>query len=159
YDGYKTCSGPDSLGVLEQQAHIAGTLIKLNRAQEAVPMLEETLPAWRRIVGSGPQLSGPLCLLSHGYLELGRYADAEQAAKEAVDIQGGRIAPADRRIGTSHLMWARALVGQGRYEEALPHARIADGLLAKNAMSVGAKQEASEAHQVLGTVQAKLAVQ
>lgn len=122
-------------------------------------MLEKTLPAWRKIVGSGPQLSGPLCLLSHGYVELGRYAEAEQAAKEAVEIQGGRIAPADRRIGTSHLMWARALVGQGRYQEALPHAQIADTLLAKNAISVGAKQEASEAHQVLGTVQAKLAIQ
>jgi tetratricopeptide (TPR) repeat protein len=90
YDGYKTCSGPDSLGVLEQQAHIAGALIKLNRAPEAVPMLEKTLPAWRKIVGSGPQLSGPLCLLSKGYLELGRYPEAEKAAKEAVDIQGGK---------------------------------------------------------------------
>jgi hypothetical protein len=59
-----TCSGPDSLGVLQQQANIAGALIKLNRAQEAVPMLENTLPAWRKILGSGPKLSDPLCLLS-----------------------------------------------------------------------------------------------
>ena len=142
YDGYKTCSGPDSLGVLQQQANIAGALIKLNRAQEAVPMLEKTLPAWRKILGSGPKLSDPLCLLSHGYLELGRYAEAEQAAKEAVDIQEGRIAPADSRFGTSHLLWARALVGQGRYQEALPHAEIADTLLTKNATSVSAKQAA-----------------
>ena len=61
YDGYKSCSGPDSLGVLQQQAHIADALIKLNRAPEAVSILERTLPAWRKIVGSGPQLSGPLC--------------------------------------------------------------------------------------------------
>lgn len=157
YDGYKTCSGPESLGALEQEAHIAGALIKLGRAREAVPMLENTVPAWRKIVGSGPQLSDPLCLLSRGYLELGRYAEAEKAAKEAVDIQGGRIAPADRRIGTSHLMWARALVGQGRYQEALPHAQIADTLLAKNAVSVSAKQAASEANAVLASVQSKLA--
>jgi serine/threonine-protein kinase len=156
YDGYKTCSGPDSLGVLQQQANIAGALIKLNRAQEAVPMLENTLPAWRKILGSGPKLSDPLCLLSQGYLELGRYPEAEKAAKEAVDIQEGRIAPEDRRIGTSHLMWARALAGQGRYQEALPHAEIADALLAKNAESVSAKQAASEAHQVLTGVQFKL---
>ena len=53
-------------------------------------------------------------------------------------------------------MWARALVGQGRYQEALPHAEIADALLAKNAESVSAKQAASEAHQVLTGVQFKL---
>jgi tetratricopeptide (TPR) repeat protein len=96
-------------------------------------------------------------LLSKGYLELGRYPEAEKAAKEAVDIQGGRIAPADRRIGTSHLMWARALAGQGRYQEALPHAEIANTLLARNAVSVDAKQAASEAQQVLTDVQFKLA--
>jgi tetratricopeptide (TPR) repeat protein len=143
--------------VLEQQAHIAGALIKLDRAREAVPMLEKTLPAWRKIIGSGPQLSDPLCLLSHGYLELGRYTEAERAAKQAVDIQGGRIAPADRRFGTSHLLWARALVAQGRDQEALPHAEIADSLLARNAVSVNAKQDASEAHQVLADIQFKLA--
>jgi hypothetical protein len=65
----------------------------------------------------------------------------------------------DGRIGTSHLLWARALVGQGRYQEALPHAEMADTLLAKNAVSINAKQEASEAHQVLGNLQAKLAAQ
>ncbi|HEX4022105.1 MAG TPA: serine/threonine-protein kinase [Acidobacteriaceae bacterium] len=157
YDGYKTCSGPESLGALELQAHIAGALIKLGRAREAVPMLEKTLPAWRKIVGSGPQLSDPLCLLSQGYVEVGRYPEAERAAKEAVDIQGGRIAPADRRFGTSHLLWARALVGQGRYQEALPHAEIADSLLARNAISIDAKQAAAEAHQVLLDVQVKLA--
>lgn len=156
YDGYKMCSGPESLGALEQQAHIAGVLIKLGRATEAAPMLEKALPAWRKIVGSGPQLSDPLCLLSQAYVEVGRYPEAEKAAKDAVDIQRGRIAPEDPRFGASHLLWARALMGQSRYEEALPHAEIADTLLARNAISVSTKQAASEAHQLLADVKFKL---
>jgi tetratricopeptide (TPR) repeat protein len=122
-------------------------------------MLEDTLPAWKKIVGSGPQLSDPLSLLSRGYLDLGRYPEAEKAAKEAVEIQGGRLAPADGRIGTSHLLWARALVGQGRYQEALPHARIAETVLTRNAGSASARQAASEAHQVLLKVQSNLGVE
>lgn len=157
YDGYKRCSGPESLGALEQQGHMADVLIKLGRAGEAVPILENALPAWRKIVGSGPQLSDPLCLLSRAYVETGRYTEAERTATEAVGIQEGRIAPTDPRIGTSHLLLARALIGQKRYQEALPHAEIADTLLSKNAVSQGAKQAAAEAHQVLLRVQSQLA--
>jgi hypothetical protein len=56
----------------------------------------------------------------------------------------------------SHLLWARALVGPKRWQEALPHAEIADRLLNQNAISFGAKQVAAEAHQLLQNVQARL---
>jgi len=49
------------------------------------------------------------------------------------------------------------LTGQQRYEEALPHAEIADRLLAHNAVSTGAKQMGAQAHQVLVDLQSKLA--
>jgi tetratricopeptide (TPR) repeat protein len=157
YDGYKTCSGAESLGALEQQSFMAGVLIELGRAKEAVPLLEKALPAWRKIVGSGPGLSDPLYFLSRAYIETGRYPEAEKIAKEGIDIQEGRIAPTDRRFGASHLVWARALLGQNRYHEALPHAEIADKLLAANAVSPGAKKMGAEAHRVLLDVQSKLA--
>ncbi len=156
YDGYKTCSGAESLGALEQQGNMAGALIKLGRAREAVPMLEKALPPWRKIVGSGPQLSDPLNLLSRAYVETGRYPDAETVAKETTDIQEGRIAPTARRIGATQLIWARALAGQHRYQEALPHAEIADRLLVSG-VSPYAKQLDSEAHQLLLDTQSKLA--
>jgi hypothetical protein len=48
-------------------------------------------------------------------IETGHYAQTEQYAKEMVDVQAGKVEPADRRFGASHLLWARALAGQQRY--------------------------------------------
>jgi eukaryotic-like serine/threonine-protein kinase len=157
YDGYKTCSGPDSRGALTEQEYLAGALIKLGRAQEALPMMQEAMPIWRKMEGTSPDLSEPLNFMALAEIETGHYAEAEQRAKEMVDVQAGKVAPADRRFGASHLLWARALAGQQRYQEALPHAEIADRLLAQNAVSTGAKQMGAQAHEVLVDVRSKLA--
>jgi hypothetical protein len=119
-------------------------------------MMQTAMPVWRKMLGTSPDLSEPLNFLSLAELETAHYAQAEQDASEMVKVQTGRVESTDRRFGASHLLWARALTGQGRYQEALPHARIADALLANNAVSVGAKQVASEAHRLLLDVQAKL---
>jgi hypothetical protein len=71
-------------------------------------------------------------------------------------VQTGKINPKDRRMGGSHLLWAKALIQQGRYTEALPHARIADELLANTAVSKGGREMTAEAHQVLLDVQSHL---
>jgi serine/threonine-protein kinase len=156
YDGYKACSGPESRSALTEALYFSGILMKLGRAKEAVPMLEATMPAWRKIASSSPELSDPLFFLSKAYVETGRFAEGEKVAKELVAVQEGKVAPADRRFGASHLIWARALVGQNRDEEALPHAEIAGRLLA-NAVSPGGKQMDAEAHQLLIDIQARLA--
>jgi eukaryotic-like serine/threonine-protein kinase len=158
YDGYKACSGAESRGALTEQEYLASALIKLGRPQEALPMMEAAMPVWRKMIGTSPDLSEPLNFLSLAEIGTGHYSEGERAAKEMVDVQTGKVAPTDRRFGMSHLLWARALVGQRRYEEALPHAEIADKLLAMGAFSVGAKKAASDAHQVLLDVQSKLAV-
>jgi serine/threonine-protein kinase len=157
HDGYKTCSGPESRGALTEQEFLAGALIKLGRAQEALPMMQGAMPIWRKMEGTSPDLAEPLNFLALAEVETGHYAQAEQHAKEMVDVQAGKVAPTDRRFGASHLLWARALVGQQRYQEALPHAEIADQLLAQNAVSTGAKQMGAQAHQLLVDVRSKLA--
>jgi len=157
YDGYIACSGAESRGALEQLDNLSGALIKLGRAPEAVIKLKKAMPAWRKIAGSSPSLFDPLSFLSRAYVETGRYAEAEKVAKEMVEIETGKVAPTDRRFGISHYLWARALAGQHRYQEALPHAGIADKLLALNEVSAGAKQEGSAAHQLLLDIQLKLA--
>jgi serine/threonine-protein kinase len=156
YDGYKVCSGPESRGALLQKEYLCGALIKLGRAQEAFPMMQAAMPVLRKQLGTSPDLAEPLNFLALAEIGTGHYVDAEQHAREMVVVQTGKVAPTDRRFGASHLLWARALVGQGRYHDALPHAEIADQLLAKNAVSVGAKQAAADAHQLLLEVQTRL---
>ncbi len=156
YDGYKACSGPESKGALTEEEFLAGALIKSGRPQEAFAMMQRAMPVWRRIVGSSPDLAEPLNFMCLSEIETGHYSEAERDASEMIRVQSGKVAPTDRRFGASHLLWARALVGQKRFKEALPHARIADTLLAKHAISVGAKQAASEAHHLFLDVQSTL---
>jgi serine/threonine-protein kinase len=156
YDGYARCSGADSLGALTEKEYIAGALMKLGKAKDALPMMEESMPTLRKILGTAPDLAEPLYFLAKAYIETGHYKEGEKAAAEMVSVQEGKIAPTDRRIGASHLLWAQALVGEHRDQEALPHAQIADKLLAANAISAGAKQMGAEAHHVLLGIQSRL---
>ena len=155
YDGYKTCSGADSRGALSILAYMSGALIELGRAKEAVPMLEAAMPAWRKIPGSNLSLAEMQVFLCEGYVETGRFQEAEKLAKELVAVQQGNVPPNDRRFGVAHLMWARALVGQHRDQEALPHAEIAAGILT-DPISAGAAKMNAEARQVLADIQSRL---
>jgi serine/threonine protein kinase len=157
YDGYKQCSGPESRGALTEQEYLAGALIKLGRSQEALPMMEAAMPIWRKMIGNSPDLAEPLNFLALADVEMGHYAEGEKVAQEMVEVQTGKVEASDRRFGASHMLWARALAGQGRYREALPHAEIADRLLAKGAVSTGGKKAASDAHNELLAIQSKLA--
>lgn len=156
YDGYSKCTGAQSRGALTEQEYWAGALMKLGRAREALSMMESAMPAWRKMLGSGPDLSEPLYFLSKAYIDTGQFQDGEKAAEELVAVQEGRVSPTDRRFGASHLLWARALVGQHRDKEALPHAEIADRLLALNAVSAGGRQVSAEAHQLLKDLQVRV---
>jgi serine/threonine-protein kinase len=155
YDGLSACSGSNSRGALTQQEYLSDALIKLGRAQEALPRMEAAMPPLRKILGTSPDLAEPLNFLAEADVATGHYAEAEQAAKEMVDVQTGKVAPTDRRFGASHLLWAEALAGEHRYQEALPHAEIADKLLAMNAVSAGAKARSAEAHKLLLDLQAR----
>jgi serine/threonine-protein kinase len=156
YEGYSKCTGAQSRGALTEQEYWAGALMKLGRAKEALAMMESAMPTWRKMLGSGPDLSEPLFFLSKAYIDTGQFHDGEKAAEELIAVQEGKVSPTDRRIGASHLLWARALVGQHRDKEALPHAEIADRLLEVNAVSIGGKQMGTEAHELLVGIQGRL---
>jgi serine/threonine protein kinase len=154
YEGLKSCSGPDKKNTLLVQALMGGAMIRLGQAKAAVPIIEGAMPAWRKIAGNSPDLFSPMYYLSCGYVAVGRYADAEATASELLGILEGKLAPNSRRIGVTHLVWARALAGEHRYQDALPHAVIADKLTV-GGNTPYTEHVHTEAHQVLVEVQAK----
>jgi hypothetical protein len=121
----------------------------MGRAPEALKLLEPELAPWRKIAGSSPDLAEVLFFLTEAYVDTGRFSEGEKTARELISVQEGKIAATDRRIGASHMMLARALAGENRIREALPHSEIADKILANGAVSPGAKAMSSEAHQLL----------
>ena len=154
-DSYSRCSGTESQGYLGVQADQLGVLAKAGRADEGIDAMERSMPVRRRL-GNSSQLADALYFLSSAYLEVGRYRDAEKTAGEWVTMQTGKVAPTSRGFGVTHLVWARALAGEGRYRDALSHAEIAANLL-NNGVSAYGKKTDADAHQFLAGLQAKLA--
>jgi serine/threonine protein kinase/tetratricopeptide (TPR) repeat protein len=156
YDGFKACVGPDNRSTLVTLDFMAGAMNQVGRAKDAVPLLEAAMPAWRKSAGSSPDLANPLHFLANAYVLTGQFAKAEQTAAEEFKVQDGKIKPDDHRMGTTQLVWARSLDGQQKYREALPHAEIADRILAKFVNSPMQKKTSADAHQLVLDIQAKL---
>jgi serine/threonine-protein kinase len=155
-DGYSQCSGPESQGYLFTQADQLGELTKAGRSREGIEAMERSMPARRKLLGNGPQTSEALYFLSNAYIDVGRYRDAEKTAEELFASQRGEVLPTSRQAGGAHLVWARALVGEQRYRDALPHAEIAAKILI-NGKSNYAKKNDAVAHELLADIQLKLA--
>ena len=105
---------------LDQLLYRANALVRLRRGQEAVNMLENALPTWRRASGDNPDHTQAAFLhfLAFSYVAVGRYVDAERTATEYRARVEGKLAPNARMIGFGHLVLGQALAGQRRYREA-----------------------------------------
>jgi tetratricopeptide (TPR) repeat protein len=157
YDGYLACEGADSRGALDELPYWADALTRLGRAPDAVTMLEQALPTWRRLLGNSSDQSEMLYFLARAYLAVGRYGDAERLAAENLALLTGKLAPDDRNMGGAHLVLGQALLGEGRAREALPHARTAVDLLVASAASDYGRSLGAEATQLAAHVEAALA--
>jgi len=145
YEGYVACSGADSRGALDELPYWGDALIRSGRAAEAVSMLENALPTWHRVVGDSTDQSEMLYFLARGYIATARFTDAERTANELLGKITGKLAPDGRTIGSAHLVLGQALAAQGRYQDALPHAKIAAELLVKSAVSAYGRELGAEA--------------
>ena len=155
YEGLKECSGPDKKNTLMVQALLAGAMVRLGQSKAVVPILESSLPAWKKVSGGTPDMFPPLYYLSRAYVDTGRYADGATTAAELLTCLEGKVSATDRRIGTTQMIWAKALAGEQRYKEALPHAEIAAKLTA-NRSTPYTQQVGAEARQVLADIQSKI---
>jgi serine/threonine protein kinase/tetratricopeptide (TPR) repeat protein len=153
---YSQCSGTESQGYLLAQADQLGELTKAGRAQEGIEAMERSIPARRKLLKNGGQLLGALYVLATAYVDVGRYKDAETIANELIAMQAGRATAPFRPAGVAHLVMARALIGERRYRDALPHAQLAATLL-NNGTTPSAKSNEALANKVLADVQEELA--
>jgi serine/threonine protein kinase/tetratricopeptide (TPR) repeat protein len=157
YLDLKSCSGPDTRPTLMMQAHLASAMLKNHRASAVVPMLEASMPAWRRLSGDSPDLSNPLIFLARAYLANGDFAKAETTAAETVRVQSGKVDAKTYRMGVSQLVWAQALAAEGRPQEALVHSEQAVlGLSVNPALTAGQKQTNADAAALLSKLQVSL---
>jgi len=154
YDGFTECDGPNSRMALDQLPYWADSLVRLGRGPEAVALLENALPAWRHASGESAEQAAFLHFLAFSYLAVGRYGDAERTATDYLARVTGKLTPTHRMIGFGHLVLGQALAAQHRYQEALPHAKIAADVLGKGAVSQYSHDLADQASQLLQRVNA-----
>jgi hypothetical protein len=128
---------------------MARDMLKLGQARSVVPMLEAALPTWRKTFHDNTDIVAPLVFLARAYIAIGEFAKAEGAIQEALKIQEGKVIPNSTRVAVFELLWAQALVGEHRMDEALVHAQTADkeyGAVA--VMTPAEKVYAAQAHQL-----------
>ena len=139
-------------------AYYAGALIDAGRAKEAVPMLESALPVWEKVNAGNPYaLREILHFLDLSYLETGRYAEAEKIAARQLQVYREAKTPkTERTVGMAEFLMARALAGQGKYRDALPHDEFAEGNLQVGAVSPGARRWLESVRMLVKEIRAKL---
>lgn len=157
YDGYRLCLGESNERTLIAQQYMAGAMLHLGKADAVVPMLEASVPLWRKLFNNTPELYYGLTQLGRAYIAQGQYLKAEGIARELIGIQAGKVSPHGARAADTQLLLARALFGEGRFHEALPFARIAEtNYGSASAPSPADRQHGLEAHQLSLDIQAKL---
>ncbi len=153
YVDFRSCSGESSENTLLTQARLARAMLKVGQAQEVIPLLEPSLPLWRKAFPNSPDLAEPLVFLAKAYLQTSQFDKAESSVTQALQIIAGKVNPESTQEAVLELLLAQALQGQGRLPEALRHVETADReYTAVPTMSAGEKVYANQAHQLMLTL-------
>ncbi len=159
YEESSRCAGPEDLQTLSSQGYVASAMIKLGQTKPAIAMLEQSLPAWTKVVGAdGSHMATPLFFLSRAYLQDGQFTKAEQTILQVMHFHAKQKAMSSV-VGTDYLILARALVGEGRDREALTNVRHAEAAFAaENSKLPAFIDQANEAHRIELELMQKLQV-
>ena len=145
--------------VHQRQFRLARTLLPQGRAEEAVPLLEQALPA-AQAAGDDATLISILNQLAEAYFDLGRYEDSAAILRPLY-----KNAEGEARMSYANNL-ARALDGAGRHREAetllrevAAHARAEDGgpfvwphALARNLFNLARNLAAQGEHAEAGAL-------
>ena len=157
YERLKICSGEDSLRTLGMQGLIANAVIKLGDPQSAIPILEGSLPHWRKAAaGDEVRMEAPLLFLTRAYLATRQFDKAEPVAAELNRIATKETGPKSSTVGVCQEAWALALAGQRRFPEAVTHARLAVAAFPDNP-DPGERVNAGKAQITLDTIERQAA--
>jgi len=138
YDASVRCRGPEDQESLRLQTYWANTLIDEGQADKVLPVLEGSLPLWRKTFSSKSfYLYDDYYALARAYLKVGRYKDAEAFGREALALMEPQRPATDWTIGTSHSLIGQALAGESHYSEAVHELELAESVYAANQDSAG----------------------
>jgi serine/threonine protein kinase/tetratricopeptide (TPR) repeat protein len=129
YEDMKQCSGATSHQTAWQATYLGDLLLKAGRNEEALALMEKTIPSERKIEPNSTDFSDSLRILGKACLKTGRLPQAEAAVKEAIAIRVGKTDPNHPVFGALYLLYAEILVAEHRDGEALPQAKAADRIL------------------------------
>jgi serine/threonine-protein kinase len=124
YDGYSACSGAGGREAISMLAWETQVLTELGRAPEAVQVLEQARPDWEKLPDPYGRWAGFPSSLARAYIATGRYKEAEGLISQVAAAHEKTTAPV--LMAYVQYIWAQTLVGQHRYQDALPHAEYAD---------------------------------
>ena len=155
---FRQCHGADSRDALMAQGYLGLALISDAQDQQAIPLLEATVDKMEKTIGPDNMiLNAPLVGLGRSYMKSGQYQAAETTAVKLFHVLDGKINPISNQMGICQLNWARALAGQGKFAEALPHALLSDKAFSEDASKLpGVIANAKRAHQMVLDLQANV---
>jgi serine/threonine-protein kinase len=159
YDGFRQCKGGDSYEALLAAGYVGAGLFFTGQPGQTIQLLETTVPQLEKVGGSrNPSMYISLLALSRSYIALGRYENAEHAAVSLFQAINGSHNPDAVTVGNCHWIWAQALVGEGRLNEALVHAKMADASYASRPSLLPlSRAHATQNHQLVLDLEARLA--
>lgn len=155
-EGSRRCAGPDSPATLLTQDYTAGAYLHNGQGHQAVELMEDALPRWRKAVKPGPQLANALFYSALAYRTDNDFARAEPLAREDVELCRKFFAPNSHTVGSSEQVLTEALMGEHKYAEALPYAEDADKILAATSHAPGQIAGAKKLHAELLEIRQKL---
>jgi serine/threonine-protein kinase len=159
YQDISRCAGETSHQATYEATYLAEYLLKAGRNQQALSLIEKTIPVERGIIPASTDFSDSLRVLGKAYLRTGHLPEAEAALKEAIAIRTGHTAADHPAFGVLYLYYSETLLAEHRDREALPQAEAADRILSAAAAATPALNEyATESAQVLAGLRGRLGI-